>query len=356
MRDIPYCPIRYIKSINGTIPTSNGKFTIEPGTAIHIAHIPNGLKISALNIPLIEYENTDGNVIIDHDMKTINLADSLVINDNIQTDSIVVNDSIQTDSITAMSGQINGHDILTKGTISDGEILYWDDTDKIAKGTTINTEYTNDDGNVSINNTTRKIDLSSSLSIDTDITINSKHAVVRDDVMTSDKFVKWDGAKLITADIPASEKNHGYYGHGYIPQTNFDGNTHTIIPYPGWMHGGAVGDDSLLTMNDATGEFTVSKNCLAFISFDLRFYGIPSGSYSKSYQVWLTRNGTGDSSSIAPGLNINKMNNEATVLYNISFSCALRTGYTYALNHAMSPITGAYITNNSHYSISLIEV
>ena len=345
MRDIPYCPIRYIKSINGTIPTSNGKFTIEPGTAIHIAHIPNGLKISALNVPLIEYENTDGNVVIDHDMKTINLADSLVIND-----------SIQTDSITALSGQVNGHDILTKGTINDGEILYWDDTDKIAKGTTINTEYTNDDGNVSINNATRKIDLSSSLSIDTDITINSKHAVVRDDVMTSDKFVKWDGAKLITADIPASEKNHGYYGHGYITQTNFDGNTHTIIPYPGWMHGASGLDDSMLTMNDATGEFAISKNCLATITFDLRFYGIPSGSYSVSYHIGLKKNGVNDTSAVTPGITINKLNNEGTVLYNLTFACYLRSGNTYALTQFLSPITGAYITNNSHYSISLIEV
>lgn len=37
--------MKYIRSINNTYPTANGKFIIEGGPGIHIDHIPNGLKI-----------------------------------------------------------------------------------------------------------------------------------------------------------------------------------------------------------------------------------------------------------------------------------------------------------------------
>lgn len=50
MRDIPYCPLKYIRSINGIIPTANGKFAIEAGPGIVIQHIPNGIKIKSIEV------------------------------------------------------------------------------------------------------------------------------------------------------------------------------------------------------------------------------------------------------------------------------------------------------------------
>lgn len=50
MRDLPYCPLKYIRSINSTFPTANGKFAIEAGPGVRVDHIPNGLKIRLIEV------------------------------------------------------------------------------------------------------------------------------------------------------------------------------------------------------------------------------------------------------------------------------------------------------------------
>ena len=72
----PCCKPRNIRTINTMNPDDSGNFTIRGDQGIHVTVGTNEIIISGI---AMYYDNTDGNIVIDNDLLTINLADDITI-------------------------------------------------------------------------------------------------------------------------------------------------------------------------------------------------------------------------------------------------------------------------------------
>ena len=70
------CRSRDIRTINTMNPDDSGNFTIRGDQGIHVTVGTNEIIISGI---AMYYDNTDGNLVIDNDLLTIDLADDIVI-------------------------------------------------------------------------------------------------------------------------------------------------------------------------------------------------------------------------------------------------------------------------------------